>query len=132
MSKIRTIGIGAALYILLGIWIPKLRCKWKGSDVRTGPLSCAAFALMIGSICFFPFAGKTRPAFLSVLPVVSFIVGWIAAVLGQAMDARTYRRLTGLQLTPKQARGENIQTTIFLGFGLLFLTLVLYLVAHQK
>ena len=87
---------------------------------------------MIGSICFFPFAGKTRPAFLSVLPVVSFIVGWITAVLGQAMDARTYRRLTGLQLTPKQARGENIQTTIFLGFGLLFLTLVLYLVAHQK
>ena len=62
---------------------------------------------MIGSICFFPFAGKTRSDFLSVLPVVSFIVGWITAVLGQAMDARTYRRLTGLQLTPKQARGEK-------------------------
>lgn len=108
MVGIMIFGVG--VYFARGIWIPNPRLAWMGSRAPLGPLSCAGFALGLGTIglCFVLAGFDWSDEWLSYLLLV-FMVGWIAVVIGRMRDHPTMRPM------------NRLLHYVFFGVGVLFL-----------
>lgn len=89
------IATGIGIFILLGIWFPRIRGYHKGSPVRLGPFSCAAAALiplvwglLLIGLSFYPNLFEK----LVLLFVVSFVAGIGGSVYGTALDFRAQKK----------------------------------------
>jgi len=86
---------GIGIFILSGIWFPRLRGYHKASRVRFGPFSCAAAALiplvwglLVIGLAFYPHAFNK----LVLLFVVSLIAGIGGSMYGAVLDHRAQKK----------------------------------------
>src|SRR5208282_5934692 len=82
------IGIGATSG--LGIWLPRFRAHWKGTQITCGRLSCAGGALsFVGvGVAFLAVDSVPEPHRIwSSLPVV---MGLVLCAVGYALDASAH------------------------------------------
>lgn len=77
-----------AVYAAVGIWIPRLRPHWKGTQRRAGAISCAGFALAFGGMALLFTVNRTvsHDAAAKVLPVI--VGGFVLVFIGALKDSR--------------------------------------------
>ncbi len=89
--------IGGIILLLIGvfsavqIFVPRLRISWRGTNVRSGPVTCIAFAIVFttgGIITLF------RPSETVMSPPygVAIGLGFLCAILGFVSDFRNAKR----------------------------------------
>jgi hypothetical protein len=115
----------AGIYMLLGIWFPRLRCEYKGSRTPVGSLASASFAFvaiswglavlwqgLLGADGNFSFAWFAVP----------FVLGAIGVICGEIRDRRFHREfshppvLTTSVMRPRTARLTGLCLAIGLGY----------------
>ncbi len=123
------------IYAALGIWFPRFRGKWKGTQMTCGRLSCASFALFFLSmgvaILVFDSVAERHRIWLF-FPVM---IGWILGVAGYALDARAYARSSIAFLTlssPQGSRRNEQQGWLFVAIGIIFSLMVVWIFVLHK
>jgi surface polysaccharide O-acyltransferase-like enzyme len=130
MQKIMPLlAVAAGLYSALGIWFPRMRLKWKGTQVSSGILGCVGFALFFISIGAIFLVADSIPERQRIWIILPPMFGWILVALGYALDMRTNSRRTSTlfpvlsQPQPDSRREE--QGWLLFGIGIVFLVIVL-------
>ncbi|HSY19957.1 MAG TPA: hypothetical protein VK815_16555 [Candidatus Acidoferrales bacterium] len=130
MQKIMPIlFIAIGVYVSLGIWFPRMRSKWKGTQATCGALGCAGFALFFISLGATFFAVDSVPERDRIWFAVPIMMGWILGALGYAFDTRAHVRgsTATFSVTPQpqsSLRGQG-RGWLLVGFGVFFLIVVL-------
>jgi hypothetical protein len=126
--------IAGAVLSALGIWLPRFRGHWKGTRVQCGPVTCASSAFLcatmgIGALCFDTIPQRERIWF-----ALLFILGWIAVVIGYALDKRAQPEGSlGSQSSPvHRAPSRGIgRERVFLALGFWFLITIIWSIIHR-
>ena len=76
------IWVGLVVLLVLGIWFPKLRGRWRGTNVRIGSLSATGFALFFAGIA----CAGLLPDSMGSLCLLMALTGFVLAAVGSFRD----------------------------------------------
>jgi hypothetical protein len=80
--------IAAGVFAALGIWLPRLRARWRSTRTVCGPVSCAGFALVFMSMGFAFLCAEAVPQGQRNWFGLPMILGVMLVLVGGARDRR--------------------------------------------
>ena len=88
-TVIGIVGMLAAAWMAVGIWVPRFRSCWKGSRAPLGSLSTAGFALGTFAFGAWSLTDGMRLPFPQAWFAIAFVAGWICAAIGWGIDTKS-------------------------------------------
>jgi hypothetical protein len=125
----------AAVFALLGIWLPRFRPQWGRTNVTIGTLASIGvglFAMSMGSIALWleSLSERHRLWFVALA-----VIGWTTSSAGYALDVRSFSRRSNSSPVPnpKTSRAPDERDGWWLvACGVAFLIMLLWFFGRSK